>query len=77
MSDTRSYRDRVENEDEYNWQDPLIEALLEQALSAGIDPMLVQVAIENSPENSNSIQRLIDEDLMGLFPPIEKPSLRG
>jgi len=65
------------NGDEFDWQYPLIEAILEQALSADIDPILVQVAIENSPENSDSLQRLIDHDLMGMFPPIEKPSLRG
>ena len=51
--------------------------MLDQAVSAEIDPVLVQVAIENSPENSDGLQRLIDEDLMGLFPPIEKPGLRG
>ena len=51
--------------------------MLDQAMSAGIDPVLAQVAIENSPENSDSLQRLIDNDLMGFSPPMEKPSLRG
>ena len=68
---------RAEYGGEYHWQSPLIEAMLDQAVSAEIDPVLVQVAIENSPENSDGLQRLIDEDLMGLFPPIEKPGLRG
>ena len=62
-----------------DWRFPIIEAALAMAVRANVCPELLQEAISIPLGNTDRLQRLIDADLQGLLPPVERrrPSQRA
>ena len=61
---------------EYDWKAAVKEAILEQAVGANIDPVLLQQSIQEPPGDSDELQSLIDQDLMELLPPVVRNGRR-
>ena len=59
--------------DEYDWREPIKLMLQDLAAGANICPELLHEALLSPRGDSQRLQCLIDRDLLGLFPPVEKP----
>jgi hypothetical protein len=69
---TRMQTSLLRNNGEYDWRAPVKEAILDQAAGANIDPVLLQLSIQEPPGDSVRLQNLIDQDLLELLPPAER-----